>query len=71
MHDTGDDEEGTYAQRVRRIFDMMDVRTAFTTEAELAAAVKARAHRVQLGQRRVPWLRSRAALWALSGERRR
>ena len=71
MHDTRDDEEGTYAQRVRRIFDMMDVRTAFTTEAELAAAVKARAQAVQLGQCRAPWLRSRAARWADSGERRR
>jgi hypothetical protein len=35
-------DEGTYAQRVRRVFDMMDVRTAFTSDAVLAAAVQAR-----------------------------
>ena len=35
-------DEGTYAQRVRRIFDIMDVRTAFTTDAELAEAVAVR-----------------------------
>ena len=71
MHDAADDQEGTYAQRVRRIFDMMDVRTAFTTEAALAAAVKARAQAAQLGPGRAPWLRSRGALCAGFGERRR
>ena len=71
MHDSGDDQEGTYAQRVRRIFDMMDVRTAFTTEAELAAAVKARAQAAALRSWRAPSLRSRAARCAVPGERRR
>ena len=35
-------DEGTYAQRVRRVFDMMDVRTAFTSDEALAAAVQVR-----------------------------
>ena len=35
-------DEGTYLQRVRRVFDMMDVRTAFTSDEELARAVQVR-----------------------------
>lgn len=33
-------DEGTYWHRVTRIFNMMDIRTAFVTDAEVDAAVK-------------------------------